>query len=202
MGAGPERFARHRILVSRLAVAGLLLLALTTRAPLLTRPAAAAAGYWLGFLLLMACAYGRLWSLLFLSGYKSRRLVDCGPFSVTRNPLYLFSFTGALGAALVANHLWLALALLAGFAAYYPFVILAEERNLARDLGAEYEDYRRRVPRLWPRLSLYQRPESWELRLRGYGQAWRDALWFPPAFLLLSLLRRAHEAGWLPLCRN
>lgn len=196
---GLGAFARHRILVSRLAAAGLLALLLTTERPLICAPAAALGAYWLGFVLLMACMLGRLWSLLYLSGYKSRRVVDGGPFSVTRNPLYAFSFVGAVGAALVANHLWLALALLAGYLAYYPFVILAEERGLTRELGADYQDYCRRVPRIWPRWSLYQRPESWEVRLRGYDQAWRDAVWFPLAFALLSLLRQAREAGWLPL---
>jgi protein-S-isoprenylcysteine O-methyltransferase Ste14 len=197
---GLGRFARHRILVSRLFALGLIALLLTTRAPVLRGPAAVAAAYWLGFLLLMACALGRLWSLLFLSGYKTRRVVDAGPYSVTRNPLYAFSFLGALGLALAANHLWLALALLGAFLAYYPFVILSEEEGLRRELGADYEAYCRRVPRIWPRLSLFSQPKDWPVRLDKYSQAWRDALWFPVAFLLLSLLLKAQEAGWLPLC--
>jgi protein-S-isoprenylcysteine O-methyltransferase Ste14 len=193
------RFPRHRILVSRLFALGLLLLYLCTARPLAAGRAAEAA-YWTGFLLVMGCMLGRLWSLLYLSGYKTRLVVEAGPFSVTRNPLYLFSFMGAAGLALVANHLWLALALLGAFALYYPFVVRSEEEGLKRELGAAYEDYCRRVPRFWPRWSRYQRPEAWEVRLKSYDQAWRDALWFPLAFLLLSLLRQAQAAGWLPLC--
>lgn len=181
-------FPKHRILFSRLFALGLLLALVFTRKPYLQH-GWEPVGHWTGFLLLMASMLGRLWSLLFLSGYKTRQVVDSGPFSMVRNPLYLFSFLGALGFVLVANHLWVAVAVLLAFLLYYPFVVLSEEAGLRKRLGAEYEAYCRRVPRFLPRFSLYQRPEAWDVRLKGYDSAWRDALWFPVVFLLLSLLK-------------
>jgi len=181
-------FPKHRILFSRLFAGGLLVVLALSRQPYLNERWEPV-GHWTGFLLMMASMVGRLWSLLFLSGYKTRQVVEAGPFSVVRNPLYLFSFVGALGFVLVANHLGVALAVLGAFVAYYPFVVLSEEAGLRRQLGEAYEAYCRRVPRFWPRFSLYQRPEAWEVRLKGYDAAWRDALWFPVAFALLSLLK-------------
>jgi len=200
--SGAGAFARHRILVSRLFVLALVALLLTTRRPFLPGGAAGSAAAGAGFLLVMAGMLGRLWSLLYLSGYKSRQVVDAGPFSVVRNPLYGFSFLAALGLVLVADHLWLAAGLLGAFVLYYPFVVRSEEEGLRRRLGTEYEAYCRRVPRFWPRPRLYRRPERWDVDLKRYGQAWRDALWFPLALLLLGLLKRAWEAGWLPLGGN
>lgn len=192
------RFPRHRIAISRLFLLGLALLLVATRTPLLPGSRLGGAAYWLGFLLLMASMLGRLWSLLYLSGYKTREVVAAGPFSVTRNPLYLFSFIGAVGGALVANHLWFALLVVGGFIVYYPFVILSEEAGLRKGLGEPYEAYCRRVPRLLPRTLKVTRPETWEVRLKGYDSAWRDAIWFPLAFVLLSLYRQAVESG-LPM---
>jgi len=193
------RFPRHRIAISRLFLLGLLVVLLVSRAPLLPGAKPGGAAYWLGFLLLMAGMLGRLWSLLYLSGYKTREVVQAGPYSVTRNPLYAFSFVGALGGALVANHLLFGLLLLGGFIVYYPFVVLSEEAGLRARLGEPYEAYCRRVPRLLPRTWRVTRPESWEVRLKGYDSAWRDAVWFPLAFVLLGLYRQALEAGLLPL---
>ncbi len=41
---------------------------------------------------------GRLWSILYVGGKKSAELVRTGPYSITRNPLYLFSCVAAAGA--------------------------------------------------------------------------------------------------------
>lgn len=196
------RFPRHRIAFTRIFVLGLLSLLLLTRQPLLSGAQPGGGAYWAGFLLLMASMLGRLWSLLYLSGYKTRQVVDVGPFSLVRNPLYLFSFLGAAGGALLSNHAWVSLLLLGGFVLYYPFVVLSEEAGLRARLGEPYLDYCRRVPRFCPRWSGYRRPEQWDVRLKGYDSAWRDALWFPVAFLLLSLYRQAVAAGQLPFTLN
>jgi len=191
------RFPRHRLLVSRVYALALVALLLFSTRPIATG-AARTVLHWTGFALLTACAYGRLWSLQYLTGFKTKRVIDVGPFSVVRNPLYLFSFLGALGFALVANHAWFAAALLAAYVAYYPFVVVSEERGLERELGAAYAEYRARVPRFWPRLTKYREPESFEIRARKFSRAYLDAVWFPLGYLLLNLLLDAKAAGWPP----
>ena len=80
------------------------------------------------------------------------RLVVGGLYRYVRNPMYL-----AVGAMIAGQALLLARPVLllyaAAFAAVvFAFVRLYEEPTLAREFGAEYEDYCRAVPGWWPRL--------------------------------------------------
>ncbi len=191
-------FPRYRIIASR--VLGLLLLALLlfTQRPFSGSETTRQVLYWLGFVLLIACTLGRLWSLQYLEGYKTRRLVDEGPFSVVRNPLYLFSFAGALGFVLVADHLWVALLVLGAFLLYYPFVVLAEERGLREKLGEEYAEYCSRVNRFLPRWRGYREPEEALIRARRFSRNYLEVVWFLLGFMLLSILLGFKRAGFPP----
>lgn len=44
----------------------------------------------LGLILVSVAACGRLWCMLYIAGYKTQKLVTAGPYSLCRNPLYLF----------------------------------------------------------------------------------------------------------------
>jgi len=87
-----------------------------------------------------------------------RRLVVRGPYRYVRNPMIsgviLILFAEALLILSRAHFMW-ALTFLAINAVYIP---LFEEPQLAGRFGEDYEEYRRNVPRLVPRL----RP--WESR--------------------------------------
>jgi protein-S-isoprenylcysteine O-methyltransferase Ste14 len=83
---------------------------------------------------------------------KNEELTISGPYSYTRNPLYLGSLIMAVGFAVAARSLWiLALLLLMFFAIYLP-VIRSEEAYL-RGNFANFDEYARNVPRLFPRLT-------------------------------------------------
>lgn len=82
----------------------------------------------------------------------TQRLVVGGFYRYVRNPMYL-----AVGATIVGQALLLGRPILLLYAAAFALVVLAfvrgyEEPTLARQFGAEYEDYRRAVPGWWPRL--------------------------------------------------
>lgn len=51
-----------------------------------------------GYLLLIAAALGRIWAFAYIGGRKNRELCQKGPYALTRNPLYFFSFLGVVGA--------------------------------------------------------------------------------------------------------
>ncbi len=105
-----------------------------------------------------------LWSLLIVlpgvglraaaSGHvkKNLELTVTGPYAYTRNPLYLGSILIAVGFAIAARSPWLAAALAVMFLAIYMPVILAEE-DFLRSAFAEFDEYKRRVPRIFPRLT-------------------------------------------------
>ncbi len=50
-----------------------------------------------GFFLISFCIVGRTWCALYIGGLKNVDLVGMGPYSITRNPLYVFSVIGAVG---------------------------------------------------------------------------------------------------------
>lgn len=83
---------------------------------------------------------------------KNEELATAGPYSYTRNPLYLGSIIIAIGFALAARNLWIWGLILAFFVIIYMPVIRNEESFL-RSAFPDFDDYARRVPRLWPRWS-------------------------------------------------
>ena len=80
-----------------------------------------------------------------------RRLVARGPYGVVRNPMYVGAVGALAGAALYFRSGALLLYAGAFFLAAHLLVTLYEEPTLARMFGAEYEAYRGRVGRWWPR---------------------------------------------------
>ena len=101
------------------------------------------------------------------SGYlnKNEQLATSGPYAYTRNPLYLGSVIMAMGFAIVARSLWIALILAAVFTGIYLPVIRAEETYLAQRFP-EFAEYARRVPRFIPKPGQLDRPRgifSWGL---------------------------------------
>ena len=87
---------------------------------------------------------------MYSSGYKSSELVTQGPYSVSRNPLYFFSFVGLIGIGLATETVTLTLFLVAFFALVYPAVIAGEEEFLRGKFGDAYAEYCRRMPRFFP----------------------------------------------------
>ena len=83
---------------------------------------------------------------------KNEALATSGPYSYTRNPLYLGSILIAVGFAIAARSPWIWLVLLVFFVAIYVPVIRSEEAFL-RSKFPDFELYARRVPRILPRWS-------------------------------------------------
>jgi len=95
-------------------------------------------------LLIRAVASGQL--------QKNEQLATTGPYAYTRNPLYLGSLILSVGFALAARSWWIVCGIIVLFFAIYLPVIRAEEVFL-RERFPQFEDYARRVPRLFPRVS-------------------------------------------------
>jgi len=102
-----------------------------------------------------------VWLRAYASGYvkKNAELAVTGPYAYTRNPLYLGSMLIAAGFVLALQSWLLAAVLAAGFAFIYIPTIASEERFL-RTAFANFDEYCQRVPRLLPRLTAAQMPDS------------------------------------------
>lgn len=83
---------------------------------------------------------------------KNEELAVTGPYSYTRNPLYLGSILIAVGFAVVARSLWIWVLLFSLFVSIYIPVITSEEVFL-RSKFSDFDSYARAVPRLLPRWS-------------------------------------------------
>jgi len=98
---------------------------------------------------------------------KNQQLATGGPYSYTRNPLYIGTLMVAAGLVIAARSPWLGLLFALVFVFVYLPVIQLEEQHLRR-LFPDYADYARDVPALWPRL---------ESRSRYGAQGFRWALY-------------------------
>ena len=85
---------------------------------------------------------------------KNEALATSGPYAYTRNPLYLGSLLIGVGFAVAARSWWVGVALIVMFFAIYMPVIRDEETFLRRTFP-EFEDYARRVPRMFPRITAH-----------------------------------------------
>jgi hypothetical protein len=88
------------------------------------------------------------------SGYlrKEAKLAVGGPYSHTRNPLYLGTFLMGLGATLSVGAYLLTAIMAVVFFLNYHYVIQHEEAKLPSYFGGPYLEYCHLVPRFFPRV--------------------------------------------------
>jgi protein-S-isoprenylcysteine O-methyltransferase Ste14 len=152
-----------------------------------------------GGALILAAILGRTWCTLYIGGRKSAEIVTGGPYSVTRNPLYVFSAVGAAGIGAMTGSMIVA----AGFAvltyAAFHYVILVEEEYLERTFGEPYRQYMRAVPRFFPRVRLFRESEMLSVRPRLLYRTFRDGLLFMAAYPFFEFVEYLQDAGVLPV---
>ncbi|QUS35685.1 methyltransferase family protein [Falsirhodobacter algicola] len=182
-----------RIAGLRVAVAALLPVLLLATPALGGLPAALLHGA--GILCIVAAVLGRFWAILYIGGHKNQRLMQDGPYSLCRHPLYLSSTLGAAGFGLMQQSL--TLTLLAGGVIFAILTATAarEERDLRRIFGSAYDAYAQRVPRILPDLSGFATPRHVTFDSGTLRRNMRDALVF------LSLIPLAEGLNWLHAAR-
>jgi protein-S-isoprenylcysteine O-methyltransferase Ste14 len=149
----------------------------------------------LGCLLVGAATVGRLWCAQYIAGYKTDVLVMEGPYSMCRNPLYFFSLLGGIGAGLCTESLVLTLAIVAVFIAVYPATIRNEETKLSSIFGNAYGDYTRRVPRFFPKISLFSEPAEYIVNPKIFRREVFDAVYFVWIVALFQFFDELAELG-------
>jgi len=80
-----------------------------------------------------------------------RRVVEVGPYRWVRNPIYVSAIVVIAGETALFLSLPLFVYLIAVAVGVHLFVVGYEEPTLASRFGADYEAYRRRVQRWFPR---------------------------------------------------
>lgn len=87
---------------------------------------------------------------------KNAELAVCGPYALTRNPLYFGSFVMAAGCAVCGGSLWLSAWMMALFLVVYAPVMQAEAAQMRRLFAGDYESWAANVPLFIPRLTPYR----------------------------------------------
>jgi protein-S-isoprenylcysteine O-methyltransferase Ste14 len=132
--------SRWRVPLGFVLAAGYLILAQPSVVLLLSGGAIALAGLLL-----------RAWSAGYLA--KNQRLAMGGPYSHTRNPLYLGSGLMGLGCAIAGRSWIMGVSFAAFFVLVYGPVMKREAQFLRREFPEAFEPYAKQVPLFIPKLS-------------------------------------------------
>ena len=150
-----------------------------------------------GLAMIGICIVGRAWCSLYIGGRKKAEIVDRGPYSISRNPLYVFSFIGAFGMGAQTGSVTMALLFtVIAFAVFYA-TVRREEEWLTSMFGANYITYLARTPRFWPNFRKWQDQETLEVRPVFFLTTLRDGLAFLLAVPLFEALEHAQDVGWV-----
>ena len=198
----PRAFKMRGTVGAVLTVAGSLLVLATIN------PVPRSGSWWdvifdsLAWLVFLAGGVVRFWATLYIGGHKNHALVDIGPYSLCRHPLYVGTFLIAGSVALFLHSLTFGALTHAAVVYYMRYTVPAEEARLQILLGSPFDDYRRRVPRYWPRWSNYCSPATIDVCTAGLAREWRRALrwlWLP---VLGEVLTHVQMQPWWPNVLN
>jgi protein-S-isoprenylcysteine O-methyltransferase Ste14 len=152
----------------------------------------------LGLAFIIAAVLGRFWAILYIGGHKNQTVMQDGPYSICRHPLYLFSTLGVLGLGLMLGSIVVTL-----FLGAMTFAILAatarkEEAFLRGEFGPDYDTYAARVPMIVPRLSGFRTEGEVTISVPHLRQNLMDALVFLSFIPLAEALEFLNENHMLP----
>jgi len=153
-----------------------------------------------GALMIVLGVGWRSWAMLYIGGRKSRELVQSGPYSMCRHPLYFGTLLVGLGAGIMLQSLTFCLVILGGFPLLYLPVMKEEERVLESNHRREFAFYQERVPRkLFPRWRTFSVGGRYQhVHLRAQWNQTKRSLWTLAAIPVLEFLQTMRSNGLLP----
>ncbi len=191
-----DKFTKFRKMLSFIGGIGLFI-ALLFIEPVLTGTVLQTLMGYVGILLVGVAMAGRAYSSVYISGYKTQKLITQGPYSITRNPLYFFSLLGYIGIMLAFGSLTILIVVTGAFLAYYIPLMKEEERRLTGAFGDEFTQYKNRVPLLFPRSTKIDSPEDYSVKTPSLLPNIFDTVWFLVVYVLLAGAAELHNLGVL-----
>ena len=153
----------------------------------------------IGFALIIVCVLGRTWATLYIGGRKKHALVIDGPYSLVRNPLYLFSLIGAAGIGLTTGSATYGLAFALAVFLVFNGVIRREETYLRTNFGGVFDEYAARTARWLPGIRGWRDANELVVRPRLVLITFRDASLFLLAVPVTEAIDHLQAAGYLPV---
>lgn len=152
-----------------------------------------------GLVMIAVAVVGRAWCSLYIGGRKAEQLVTTGPYSISRNPLYLFSFIGSFGVGAQSGSVTLGMVFLLATMAIFIPLIAREETYLANAMPKLFAAYRSLTPRLCPRPGLWRSPDEITIRPDLFVRTLLDGLPFVAAWPLFEGIKALQDFGLLPV---
>ncbi|MEI6696713.1 MAG: isoprenylcysteine carboxylmethyltransferase family protein [Bacteroidota bacterium] len=81
---------------------------------------------------------------------RTKKLVSNGPYSYTRNPMVFGALSLYFSIAIFLNSLLCLISVFILLIIVYCYLIFSEEKRLLKDFGKDYQDYKKKVPMLFP----------------------------------------------------
>ncbi|SEL70160.1 Phospholipid methyltransferase [Jannaschia helgolandensis] len=152
-----------------------------------------------GILLIIAGVLGRFWSILYIGGHKNASIIQDGPYSICRHPLYLFSTIAAAGFGMMLGSLVLMTVLTGAVLIILSDIAAKEERFLRDRFGLAYDAYAAKVPRILPRGRGFSTPKQVTFDVHVLRRNLSDALVFLSLIPLGELMSYFKEEPLWPM---
>ena len=191
-------FRKLRTTLTRIYVILLAMLAILSTSKWENVQIAGSAFFLMGTFLVGVATVGRIWCSMYISGYKSKKLITIGPYSLCRNPLYFFSMLGGIGVGLATTTLTIPFLVLIVFAIYYPNVIQREQNRLSELHNDKYSDYCKKTPSFIPSFSRFNEPDEYVVNPVIFRRNIFDNLGFIWLVGVAQLIEGLHQAHVLP----
>ena len=143
-------------------------------------------------------AAGRAWTTSFISGNESGQLVTTGPYSLCRNPLFLFSWMIGVGVGFCTETVTPPIVVGIVLLSLYRVQIKREEAHLSRTFGAAYESYAATTPRFFPSFRSYSEPDFIRVSPKAMKKAFLGTGFVLLLIGVIELLEASHQSGLLP----
>ena len=154
----------------------------------------------IGFFLVLIGGFGRLWSSLYIEGNKNKKLICEGPYSMMRNPLYVFSFILLLGYCCAIQSIFIVGIFLFIFIIIYTPTIYNEEKILLSRHSNIYSDYFKGTPRFFPKIKNYKSSTvegAVEINMKKIEIVMIEIAGFILFFWLIKLLDTFHHLKYI-----
>lgn len=151
-----------------------------------------------GVSMVIFAVLGRFWSILYIGGRKNQLVMQDGPYSICRHPLYMFSTMGVVGLGLMLGSV-----VLTAILGLLTFAILTstakkEEEFLRAEFGDAYDIYATRTPRILPNITLFQTEDDVTFNVKTLKVNFFDALVFLSFIPLAEIMEWVKEENLVP----
>jgi len=196
-----NKVARYRLLLSKMLLLAFLVTLVISDHGSVSNKATSISFDAIGFVLVLIGGFGRIWASLYIEGNKAGKIISMGPYSIMRNPLYVFSLTLLIGYCFAIQSIIIAAVSIILFALIYMPTIYNEEKRLLNMHNDTYRRYYDKTPRFIPRFRLYKEVDSGNeisINIRNVRNVLIEIAGFILFFGLIKLFDLLHHIDIIP----